>query len=66
MEKVDYDVDAQVTLDPAAVVKSIYTVTVNKRIVGSSYTMAAVIPEGITSTVTVSLQTQQSSEPISG
>ena len=64
--KVDYDANAQVTVDPALTTRSIYTVSIRRRNSKPAFTVAAVLPNGLTSIVEISQITQQSSAPLSG
>jgi len=64
VDKVDYDDQDAETTDSTLIAKSVYTVTVKKRISQASFTSAMVITEN--ATVTVSTQTQLSSMPLSG
>ena len=64
--KVDYDADAQVTVDPALTTRSIYTVSIRRRNSKQAFTIAAVLPNGLTSIVETSQITVQSSAPLSG
>ena len=64
--KVDYDESDIVTEDSTLVVRSIYTVRLRKLINGPSYTTAMVLADPMDATVTIGMQTQDSTEPLSG
>ena len=64
--KVDYDENDAETEDASLVVKSIYTVSLRKLISGPSYTTANILHDAMDATVTISMQTVDSTEPLSG
>jgi len=51
--KVDYDAMDVETADPALVVKSVYTVTLLKRINGPSFASAAILQDVVAATITI-------------
>ena len=64
--KVDYDDMDVETTDSALVVKSVYTVTLLKRINGPSFASAAILQDVVAATITIDVPFQNSSPPLSG
>jgi len=61
-----YDAGDLITTDPLLAVKSVYEVTLLKRILGPSYSGAAILQDTIGATITLGMPKQDSTAPIQG
>ena len=64
--RVDYDASDIETTDPASIAKSVFTVTLLKRIIGPSFSSASVLQDVVGATITIDMPFQDSSVPLAG